>query len=81
MSEPPSESPVGYNLAYLHAPGVQFIPSDQELIVFYLQRKLRGEPPLYAGAVNDDDGINVYSEHPKDLGESTHNAASYIVFF
>ncbi|TVU36586.1 hypothetical protein EJB05_18524, partial [Eragrostis curvula] len=65
MSHPFGGVAAGYNLTHLGVTGVRFAPRDNELIVDYLQRKLRGEP-LLTDSVNDHDD-DVYSEHPKDL--------------
>ncbi|XBI19836.1 hypothetical protein VPH35_061265 [Triticum aestivum] len=56
----PGEAPL---YPYLHVPGVRFVPTDQELILFYLRSKLRGDPPP-TSLVRDDD---VYAEHPQIL--------------
>ncbi|CAO2171838.1 unnamed protein product [Urochloa humidicola] len=53
-----------YNEEYLGAPGVRFAPTDQDLIVHYLGRKLRGEP-LPTDIVVD--GHDAYAEHPEKL--------------
>ncbi|CAO2177796.1 unnamed protein product [Urochloa humidicola] len=53
-----------YNEEYLGAPGVRFAPTDQDLIVHYLGRKLRGEP-LPTDIVID--GYDAYAEHPEKL--------------
>ncbi|CAO2182550.1 unnamed protein product [Urochloa humidicola] len=53
-----------YNEEYLGAPGVRFAPTDQDLIVHYLQRKLRGAP-LPTDLVID--GHDAYAEHPEKL--------------
>ncbi|KAF0892089.1 hypothetical protein E2562_013475 [Oryza meyeriana var. granulata] len=48
---------------YLNVPGIRFIPSDIELIVDYLQPKLRGEqlPTNYVHV------CDIYSDHPEKL--------------
>ncbi|KAF8716812.1 hypothetical protein HU200_025907 [Digitaria exilis] len=48
MSESTSQAScdaAAYAVEYLGAPGVWLVPTDEDLIVHYLERKLRGEPP------------------------------------
>ncbi|KAL5204480.1 hypothetical protein ABZP36_009351 [Zizania latifolia] len=53
---------------YLHVPGVRFIPSDLELLVHYLEPKLRGDDELLP--TDKVRVCDVYSGHPKELTSS-----------
>ncbi|CAK7329216.1 unnamed protein product [Dovyalis caffra] len=45
-------------------PGYRFCPSDQELIIHYLDKKVKNEPVSCTFAVNDFD---LYSKHPWEI--------------
>ncbi|CAK7329253.1 unnamed protein product [Dovyalis caffra] len=45
-------------------PGYRFCPSDQELIIHYLDKKVKNEAVVYTFAVNDFD---LYSKHPWEI--------------
>ncbi|KAK4408933.1 NAC transcription factor 56 [Sesamum angolense] len=57
------ESPIS-NIQYIqYPPGIRFHPSDEELITYYLQRKVKSLP-LPADVITD---IELYSYNPWDL--------------
>lgn len=62
-SSPPQHPGAEAKAKYLGIPGVRFVPSDEELIVDYLEAKLRGEKQP-TNLVHEAD---VYREHPKEL--------------
>ncbi|KAF3504608.1 hypothetical protein F2Q69_00045047 [Brassica cretica] len=47
------------------APGFRFHPTDEELITYYLKRKVQGKPMRF-DAIRQ---VNVYKHEPSDLGE------------
>nr|VDD34064.1 unnamed protein product [Brassica oleracea] len=47
------------------APGFRFHPTDEELITYYLKRKVQGKPMRF-DAIRE---VNVYKHEPSDLGE------------
>jgi hypothetical protein len=50
---------------YVGIPGVRFVPTDEELILDYLNAKVDGDDPP-TDLVHEAD---VYEEHPKELSE------------
>ncbi|CAM0883145.1 unnamed protein product [Alopecurus aequalis] len=63
QQHPGAEAEAPPNAEYLDIPGVRFLPSDQELIRYYLWPRIHGGEPL-TNLVHEAD---VYAEHPKDL--------------
>ncbi|XP_013608476.1 PREDICTED: NAC domain-containing protein 78-like [Brassica oleracea var. oleracea] len=47
------------------APGFRFHPTDEELITYYLKRKVQGKPMRF-DAIRE---VNVYKHEPSDLAE------------
>lgn len=48
------------------APGFRFHPTDEELITYYLKRKVQGKPMRF-DAIRE---VNVYKHEPSDLAGS-----------
>ncbi|XP_020552290.1 NAC domain-containing protein 18-like isoform X1 [Sesamum indicum] len=71
------ESPIP-NIQYIqYPPGIRFHPSDEELITYYLQRKVKSLP-LPADMITD---IELYSYNPWDLPRNSLSGGKEWYFF
>lgn len=56
-----------------HPPGFRFMPTDEELVEYYLLPRLQGRPHVPNDCIIED---NVYRCHPDELIDGTHISCS-----
>lgn len=77
VSSPPTATATATAVATALAPGFRFHPTDDELVSYYLKRKVLGKPVRF-DAIGD---VDIYKHEPWDLAGSLGFSLCDLGFF